>query len=532
MPRTLPRSVLPLFVGVLLAACASVEDRPHVVIDGTFDEWEQTPSVVVDPQDSPNGFIDFGAIKIRHDRDAVYFMVNVGRIVTAQRLPGTVSLLLDVDGSTTTGHTESGMDGVDMVLEFPLPNAKAPGTPGAGIRLRAVTLGGVASESINAYSVGFTLAPVHAGNTFEMRIDRRGPIGPTPPLFQSEAFRGKLVAVDLEDRFVDESEIFRYYLTRTKKPARRDDESLDPLRRLTGTEVRIVFWNVARGAYIRNPEPFSRILSAIHPDIIVLDEVPPTTNAEEVARFLYEAFIMNSWNVHFSEGGGDQRTVIASQLDVIPVEPFHRVPWTDQDIATLVAMSPPSDDAEEQVRKWLGDSVPTGGAIVKAGGKSLLVAGVDLQCCGGYETIHDRRRIIEAESVNRALRETVSSMKIDGVVLGGDFNLVGDPAVLSIAGGNVAQDGSSLTRVRALQIDGLSDATWANPDEPFVPGRLDNILYSRSSLGVKRAFVFDSNDLTQRWQAYHGVRAGDSPAASDHFPVVVDLQWLPTEPQK
>jgi endonuclease/exonuclease/phosphatase family metal-dependent hydrolase len=510
---------------VLATACASVDHRPHVVIDGGFDDWEQTPAVTVDGPDAQNGFIDLGTVKVRHDRDAVYFMVHVGRIVTAQRLEGTVSLLLDVDGDPLTGHTERGMDGVDVALEFPLPNERAPGTPGAGIRLRAITNGGGASEPINAYSVGFVLAPVHAGNIFEMRIDRRGPIGPTPPLFQSEAFRGKFVAVDLESRPVDETEIFRYPLTRTAKPVPRNDESIDPLRRLTGTDFRIVFWNVARGAYIRNPEPFSRVLSAVRPDIIVLDEVPPTTNAEEIRQFLRQSFILDSWNVYFGEGGNDQRTIIASRADVRPAEPFRKVGWTDHDIATLVAMSN-AEDAEAQVRRWLGDSVPTGGALVTIGDRMLLVAGVDLQCCGGYETIQDRRRIVEAEAVNRAIRDTLASTPVDGVVLGGDFNLVGDPAVLSIAGGNAAPDGTSLTRARALQIDGLTDATWASPDEPFVPGRLDNVLYSDGTLAVKRAFVFDSGDLTQRWQAYHGVRAGDSPAASDHFPVVVDFQWI------
>jgi hypothetical protein len=115
---------------------------------------------------------------------------------------------------------------------------------------------------------------------------------------------------------------------------------------------------------------------------------------------------------------------------------------------------------------------------------------------------------------------------VDGVIVGGDFNLVGDPAVLSITGGNAAPDGGSLERVRALQIDGLTDATWANPDEPFVPGRLDNVLFSPASLAVKRAFVFDSSDLAPRWQSYYGVRPGDNADASDHLPVVVDFQWI------
>lgn len=494
------------------------------MIDGSFDDWESTPVSTVGQQGFVNGFIDFGAVKVRHDRDAVYLMVDVGRIVTAQRLPGTVSLLLDVDGSVETGHAEHGMEGVDMVLEFPLPNEKQPGTPGAGIRLRALT-NGKAYEPINAYSVGFVLAPVHAGNVIEMRIDRRGPIGPTPPLFQGESFRGKFVAVDLENRFVDATDVFGHPLTRTSQTARRGDDSIDPLIRHAGTDFRILFWNVARGAYIRNPEPFARVLAAIKPDIIVFNEVPPTTNADEVAQFLRGAFIMNDWKVYFGEGGDDQRTVVASRLPLEHAEPFRMIPWGEHAVATLVGMSN-GDDAESKIRKWLGESVPAGGTIVTVGDRRVLVAGVDMHCCGGYETIQDRRRILEAEAVNQAVRSTISAVRLHGVVVGGDFNLVGDPAVLAIAGADADPGGGSLVRAKALQIDGLTDATWASPDEPFVPGRLDNVLYSGSGLAVTRAFVFDSSDLTHRWQAYHGVRAGDNPAASDHFPVVVDFHWL------
>jgi endonuclease/exonuclease/phosphatase family metal-dependent hydrolase len=529
MTRRLIESLTAALLLFAFASCASIEAGPSVVIDGSFDDWEATPPVTVDPKDAPDGFIDFGTVKVRHDRDAVYLMVDVDRVVTAQRLPGTVSLLLDVDGDAATGHAERGMQGVDVVLEFPLPNEKAPGTPGAGVRIRALTNGHGGPEPINAYSVGFVLAPVHAASTLEMRIDRRGPIGPTPPLFQSQSFKGKFLAVDLEGRFVDETDVFTHRLGRVSRKPERAEMSEDPLRRLEGTDLRITFWNVSRSAYLERPEPFARVLSAIGADIIVLDEVPPTTSADEVARFLHDAFITDSWNVYFSEGGDDQRTVIASRSPLQVAEPFRRIPWSDHDVETLVAMSD-AEDAEAQVRKWLRDSVPTGGVVMSVNDRTLLVVGVDMQCCGGYETPQDRRRMIEAEAINRAIRETLATTRVHGVIVGGDFNLVGDPAVLAITGSQAAPDGQSLQRVRALQLDGLTDATWANPDEPFVPGRLDNVLYSAGSLEVRRAFVFDSSDLTRRWQAWHGVRPGDSADSSDHFPVVVDFGWI-TEPR-
>ena len=42
---------------------------------------------------------------------------------------------------------------------------------------------------------------------------------------------------------------------------------------------------------------------------------------------------------------------------------------------------------------------------------------------------------------------------------------------------------------------------------------------------VVRAFVFESSDLGDQWAERHGLRAGDSAAASDHLPIVVDFRW-------
>jgi endonuclease/exonuclease/phosphatase family metal-dependent hydrolase len=132
--------------------------------------------------------------------------------------------------------------------------------------------------------------------------------------------------------------------------------------------------------------------------------------------------------------------------------------------------------------------------------------------------------MIEVEGVNAAAATTISDARVDATILTGDFNLVGDPVVLELAAAGL-DNGQPLKRARALQLDGLSDATWANPQEPFVPGRLDHILYSASSLELLRAFVFDSSDLSGRWLAYNGLSAEDSSAASDHMPVVADFKW-------
>ncbi len=531
LEKALPGVAL-LLSTVLLASCATVDIAVPVVIDGSFDDWETAPHEFEDdPADAPDGFVAFGAVLIKHDRDAVYFMIEVGRTVTAQRLDGTISLLLDVDGRVDTGANEFGMDGVDVVLEFPLPNETNPGTPGAGIKLRVA---GSLSEEVrlNAYSVGFVLAPVHAGDRFEMRIERRGAIGPTPPLFQSSGVSAKFVAVDLQDNLVDETEVYSCSFRATAKTARRDASGIAPLRRLVGTDLRIVTWNVSRSDFVENPDPFSRVLAALRPDVIILDEIPPELTDEMFKEFLNRTFIGNGWNFHIGPDGVSQRTAIASTFDIAPVEHFRKVEYTEQDVQQIVSLNErvgtihSREGAADRVRAWLDSTVPASAVLVQTADGTIMVGGVDLQCCGGYKTAEDERRKIEAARVNEAVRSAVREGNVDAVVLGGDYNLVGDPEVLAIAGRDADPAGGDLVRVRAYQIDGLTDTTWANPDEPFVPGRLDYLLYSRKSLALKRGFVLDSSDLAPRWQAYYGVRAGDTAEASDHSPVVGDFQWL------
>lgn len=503
--------------GLLIASCASNGHGSHVVIDGEFDEWSETPVVASDPADSPDGFLDFGDIRVRHDRDAVYMLVEMGKVLTPQRLPGTVSILLDVDGRSNTGYQEGGLDGVDLIFDFPIPNAKSPGTPGAGVRLRSK------HERLNPYSLGVGLAPVHSGDRIEFRFNRRGPLGTTPPIFFAPTFRAKLVAVDLAGILVDETPVFAYKLEPTNATSRRTSNGHNPIARNEAADFRILCWNVSRNKMFETPKAFGRILVALRPDVIILDEVSDKGSLEKVRAIISEAFLSNDWNVYFGPGGSDQRTVVATRQPLAGAAAFSPVTWPEGALEELAAMRT-GPDALDKTRTSLGGSVPAGGALVTMGARSLLVAGVDLHCCGGQQTIEDRRRMVEARAVNAAAASTAASSSVDAVIIAGDFNLVGDPAVLAIAAEGLDK-GQPLSRARALQLDGMTDATWANPDEPFVPGRLDHILYSASSLELLRAFVFDSSDLSGRWLAYNGLSAEDSRGASDHMPVVADFRW-------
>lgn len=131
--------------------------------------------------------------------------------------------------------------------------------------------------------------------------------------------------------------------------------------------------------------------------------------------------------------------------------------------------------------------------------------------------------MLQAEALSRALRRALPELAVDGVIVGGDFNLVGTRRPLDLVTQGLDPAGGDLAVVDALQLDGATNATWSQPGNVFPPGRLDFVLYSASGLGVARAFVFDTADLDAGWARRYDLQPGDRAEASDHLPLVVDF---------
>lgn len=170
-------------------------------------------------------------------------------------------------------------------------------------------------------------------------------------------------------------------------------------------------------------------------------------------------------------------------------------------------------------------SVRTMGGSVTVGDRRLLVAPVHLKCCGRIDSWEDERRLEEVKLINRAVAEAMTSAGYDGVVIGGDLNLVGGSLPITALGANLDLDQSELTILEAYHLHGEENTTWASNRERFVPGRLDFLLYSDSVLTAANAFVFDTADLSEAWLAGQALSREASMNASDHLPVVADFVW-------
>lgn len=538
-----------LLVAPLVAACATMAPSSPgfepIVIDGRFEDWEGVPVAAWDPADAPGSPVDFREVRLTHDDEAIYFLLDFGRPVTPHALAGTVSILLDVDGDGDTGVEEAGLPGVDLVLELSPPRGKAPEAIATGIRLRrpgAATPEGTGGGGWDSYDVGLLFEPNHVAERVEFRLERRAL--QKGPRFVGRGFRGKLVFADTAGVVRDETAVFSHdlFVRRTRPPAPgRSGE--DPLAKAPAADFRVVAWNVSREAFVERPLIFSQVLAALRPDVLILDEVPPS-----VTGVWLEGFLSNlpaaagagarragsrddpagGWEYVLGEGGGGQRGVVACPAEVSAVDGLRWIPYPDSLDDFLARLE--GRQVLLQTRKEEG--VPATGAVVRVRGRRLMALAVDLQCCGdGPESAEDRLRRIEASAIRHALLESLASVEdVEGLIIGGDLNLVGSLRPLELLRDGLDVDGSALSLAHAVQLDGVSAATWDGGAGRFSPGRLDYILYSDAALAVERAFVFDSRDLSPRWLQRHGLRSLTSQLASDHFPVVADFRWRTSRP--
>ena len=276
---------IPEFAGVVVlvavAGCLTDEGSEFPVsirTDGSFDDWSSVPAAVTDPLgDAPPGSpVDLGAVFVRDDPRFVHLLVDLGDTVTVQGMPGTVEIVLDADGDARSGGSYGGVDGADMIVVLSRQRDPMADRHGAGVGVRRIGEDGL-GEIEGAGAVGLIVAPTHSSDRFEVRLDR-GAVA---------AGAGEFVAGRL--RYVragivgDETPVFRHAMV-TAAGADPPLLGADAVARAAGV-VRVVTWNVSDGNFRDRPEAFGRVLAALAPDVVLLDEVYAEVTVEELARF-------------------------------------------------------------------------------------------------------------------------------------------------------------------------------------------------------------------------------------------------------
>ncbi|MCB9755978.1 MAG: endonuclease/exonuclease/phosphatase family protein [Myxococcales bacterium] len=449
-----------------------------VVFDGDTREW-------------PEGVL------ATYDRAYLYLrFAPSGAPWTLQAGPVTTVISLDVDASAETGRARDGGElgplGVD--LEIQLSPGDTGVAPGRGVQVTSFDASGRAHASSHA-EVGFSFAPTYASATYEARV-RRAPSGALPrgiagPVRALVETRGRAAAA-----------------RSLREEVRLDVGGLAGAPLAGGipaappSGLRVMSYNVLRTSPRATPRPFARVIRALRPDVLLVQEWDGF-DARALHRWASEQ-LGAPW------GAGDWYT--------------HSAP---QDGVALISAHPIERALAIDLPRGAGGGRPRfAGAIIRTPLGRGLFASVHLKCCGTLGSPEDEQRVAEATAIYARAQALQREHGLDFVVIGGDLNLVGSRAPLDALTGRERAAASADAPLRVTTPYVLGDGgchTWrGDAESPFSPGRLDYVVATASALAEARAFTLDSGRLSPEALTRYGLEATDTDA-SDHLPLVVEL---------
>jgi len=310
----------------------------------------------------------------------------------------------------------------------------------------------------------------------------------------------------------------------------------DGLHQSASTDVRVMSWNVKMGSILPpngvRHESFARIVRAIDPDVIALQEVMSPNLAAKLSRLMNGYIPLEdgrSWYVH---------TVSDNVL-------ISRYPMRLQggELATPYPLP------------QLGlPNFHHGFAAALLGlpdGVDLLVVGMHNKSGAADNDV--RLRQDHADAMVRWIRDLQGSAQknsiTDGtpIIILGDMNAVPDASMApleTLISGDIADeetfgpdfvidwDGTDMTDVRpSHNASGREYYTWRNDNMPFAPSALDRILYTDSVMLLRNRFVLNTVTLSPDELAKLGLQKSDAlydgdPTHYDHLPLVADFEII------
>jgi len=462
---------------VALAAAASAVAAPPIDLDGAFDEWPDGRQAVADER-------------------FLYLQIETPEIVTLQQAPWTIRVLVDTDAAAATGRRPAWTDALGAELRLDM---SPPYNGSIGNGVGAAWLGPDETTQISRASSAFAWAPTHAEDAFELRIDR------TELNLEGGPIVLQIVALDASGHPAWTRDPVRIDLPPRAGAPVAVDAAVPPK---PDNAVRVLSWNVLWGSPMRNPDPFDRVLQAVKPDVVLLQEwddrnrdAPPVTEEELEKWFNYN----EDTPVWTAVKGGERGVGIVSR------HPIERI-----ETRTIR----PDAAGDPQVETDRG--IRFAAARIQTPAGELVAASLHLKCCGGYEGQEDSQRMAEARAIRATLQGAINADRPAMVIVGGDYNLVGSPAPLAIIADDTDADGSDLVAADTRHLGQRVRFTWRKEGDRFAPGRLDYALVGDAGASIANAFIFDASTLSGATLEAIGVERGDT-AVSDHLPLVIDI---------
>ena len=307
----------------------------------------------------------------------------------------------------------------------------------------------------------------------------------------------------------------------------------DGFHRQGSSGVRVMSWNVKLSSIlppdgVRN-ESFARIVRALDPDVIALQEVMAPDLEAELARLMNGYIPLEdnqSWHVH-----------TVSDNVIISRYPMR---WRGGELTVPYPLPPLG-----LTNFHYGFAASL---LELPEGADLLIVAMHNKSGGDESDV--RLRQIHADAIVRWMRDSRDSAQERFIpdytpfVILGDMNAVPDASqapLETLLSGDIADeetfgpdisidwDGTDMTDARpshnAME---RQYYTWRNDDLPFIPSALDRILYTDSVMTVRHRFVLNTTTLLPGELVTLGLLKSDTlydgnPRYYDHLPLVVDF---------
>lgn len=536
----LHRSRRQLGIGAIaaLAACStgtglrSVTNAPpaaantDIQLDGRFDDWAGVPVWSQAAQSAE----PLQAVWATDDAQWWYVSFSVRDSVSYAAMPGTLHLLIDADDNAATGGTifdsARGLTGVDLSLDLSRADKSPANGVGAGAALRTVeaTSGGAYRLGAyrSAYDLGVVALPTWSATRFELRIARRG----TPDGFArlGRAVRARLV-FESTTGTVTALPAARY-LFNTSPDTRVNTNLVSAIPSKASGAVRVAQWNVSEGSF-KSPANHAKLLAAVTPDVILLDEAYAETSDSTLADFFArpELAALGTWRFVYSRSGGRQHTIVATRdRDIQQASSMVRVEYPVGVLDSVRTTAPSAShhlfETEAQAQ------LSTTGAWIAIDGVETLFVPLDLQSGGFFGNTQDKLRIVQSRAIRAHVqRELASRATRSALVIAGDFNAIGSYESIRTLQQGLDVDGSDLTLSDSWRLGERTLVTWTDSKvAQFLPGRLDLTLYADAVFERTGGFTFTSLDLTPAFAATLSLTRETSANTSDHLIVVTDLR--------
>lgn len=458
--------------------CAAALSTPHslaqdVTIDGSTLDW-------------PTGE------HVQHDESYVYALLEFDEPVTVYRPGFEVNIRINGDADASTG----GPDGEEMWISF---GYRGPGAEsGSGLLVTTYAADGTPAPAKPA-DHGIIASPTHASRAFELRISRADPA--------LELRDAGPVAITIE---LDKpSGLESHNAIRELGSAYAEPRHGRPVPTKPEGAIRVMSWNVLWGGASAEPDAHARVINAMRPDVVLVQE---WTRGETPAEQVADWFDANApWGKRINGRGWNAASGDGWGVAVATPHP--------------VSARGPQRLMAGGGGRW-DFPVRLASAAIDTPAGEIVFGSIHYKCCGSLDSAEDARRLVEAAAVRGALRTLAERSEARPVVLGGDFNLVGanTPLFRSIDG--LDTDGSDLRAADAAVLNGAAVYTQGGGDSDYMRSRLDFITYPDAAYEVVNAFVLDTALLSESELNRLNLRRTDH-EASDHLPIVVDLRPRP-----